>query len=202
MAYRHKADALCILNRQDEAIKIYDHVLSKKPNDAVALKGKGPALSRLGKYQNAIEYFDKALKVNPKDADALNRKGNSFLKMTKPKLAMKSFQEALLVKPGFTQAKENLKNAESQLSQPSQVTKPVVKEAETYGWRHAIVIGINNYESQAIPSLRGAENDAREIYEQLERNGNFDISTGHFLLGPDAKNGISCARSVTYFGRT
>jgi hypothetical protein len=53
--------------------------------------------------------------------------------------------------------------------------------------RRAIIIGVNKYDSSSdIPTLAGAENDAREIYEQFKNNGNFEISNNHLLLGPDA----------------
>jgi hypothetical protein len=49
----------------------------------------------------------------------------------------------------------------------------------------AIVIGINEYESTSIPSLRGAENDAQEIHDILLDNG-YKISNKTFLLGSKA----------------
>lgn len=53
--------------------------------------------------------------------------------------------------------------------------------------KKAIIIGINRYESDPIiPKLEGAENDALEINDRLIRYGNFDISDGHYLIGPNA----------------
>jgi hypothetical protein len=58
------------------------------------------------------------------------------------------------------------------------------KEAQK---RRAIIVGINEYESDLqIPTLAGAENDAREIYERFKNNGKFEISPNHLLLGRDA----------------
>jgi hypothetical protein len=52
--------------------------------------------------------------------------------------------------------------------------------------RRAIIIGINKYESDSeIPTLAGAENDAREICERFRTNG-FEIPDNHLLVGPDA----------------
>jgi len=50
----------------------------------------------------------------------------------------------------------------------------------------AIIAGINSYEAPKIDTLAGAENDANEICERLQNNGDFDISKGHFLIGQDA----------------
>jgi uncharacterized caspase-like protein len=55
--------------------------------------------------------------------------------------------------------------------------------------RRAIIIGINKYESDTqIPTLSGAENDAKEIYERLKDPdiGNFEIFDNHYLLGQQA----------------
>ena len=52
--------------------------------------------------------------------------------------------------------------------------------------RRAIVIGISNYESNQIPHIPGAKNDAKKIYDILVRNGNFVVSDKHCLLGSSA----------------
>lgn len=53
--------------------------------------------------------------------------------------------------------------------------------------RTAIIAGINSYESNSdIQTLGGAENDAKEISERLQSNGDFEISKGHYLIGQNA----------------
>jgi hypothetical protein len=55
--------------------------------------------------------------------------------------------------------------------------------------RKAMVVGINKYlKEDKIPSLAGAENDAKELYELLKNDqlGEFDIQEDHLLLGSDA----------------
>ena len=183
----HKAEALYGLRRYDDAIKIYDNVLAIKPNDVVALMGKGTVLDSLGKHNQAIECFEMILNTDPKDVNAWNRKGLSLLSMTRSDLAMKSFQKALEIDPTFIPAKENLESANSLSRQSYQELEPLEKEREKYGKRRAIVVGINRYESDSdIQTLGGAENDAKEIYERLRNNGNFEISDKHFMLGPNA----------------
>jgi hypothetical protein len=52
--------------------------------------------------------------------------------------------------------------------------------------RRAIVIGINEYKDiNNIPKLKGAENDANEVYERLKNPniGNFEIQIDHHLIG-------------------
>jgi uncharacterized caspase-like protein len=53
--------------------------------------------------------------------------------------------------------------------------------------RKAIIIGINRYEADPIiPTLKGAENDAKEIHDILIKYGNFQVHDNHFLLGHNA----------------
>ena len=47
------------------------------------------------------------------------------------------------------------------------------------GKKAAVVIGINEYESESIPTLSGAENDAKELSEILIKNGKFEIASNH-----------------------
>ena len=80
-----------------------------------------------------------------------------------------------------------LKEELERLAQFDQVRKQTDdKKEEKYGTRHAVVIGINEYEDAEIQTLNGAENDAKEISERLHDKGDFEISTGHLLLGRDA----------------
>jgi Caspase domain len=53
--------------------------------------------------------------------------------------------------------------------------------------RFAVVVGVNKYqESDEIPELAGAENDAEELRGRLTNNNNFEVLDGHFLLGEHA----------------
>jgi hypothetical protein len=53
--------------------------------------------------------------------------------------------------------------------------------------RFAVVVGVNKYqESDKIPTLAGAENDAEELRRRLTTNNNFEVLDGHFLLGEHA----------------
>ena len=63
------------------------------------------------------------------------------------------------------------------------------REVEHAENKHAIVIGINEYENKEIPKLDGAENDATELNKSLsDSNLGFTISDGHFLRGEQATN--------------
>jgi uncharacterized caspase-like protein len=54
--------------------------------------------------------------------------------------------------------------------------------------RRAVVIGINKYQDDTIPELKGAINDAREMYARLVdlESGGFEIAEEHYLLDEKA----------------
>jgi len=52
--------------------------------------------------------------------------------------------------------------------------------------RRAVVIGVNKYADQRLPTLSGAVNDAKELKQKLQEFGEFEIPDGHFLLDDQA----------------
>ena len=60
-----KAVALCRLNRQREAIPLFDSLLAVGPAEADVLwTNKGNALAELGDWKSALACFERALAVN------------------------------------------------------------------------------------------------------------------------------------------
>ena len=53
------------LKKYDEAIKVFDKILSIDPNNVDALYKKGLSLGYMGKHLDAIQYQDRALSINP-----------------------------------------------------------------------------------------------------------------------------------------
>ena len=50
-----------------DAIKKYNIVLDKEPDNLIALNNKGYSLSKLKKYSDALVCYDKFLQINPND---------------------------------------------------------------------------------------------------------------------------------------
>lgn len=50
--------------------------------------------------------------------------------------------------------------------------------------RRAVIVGINKYQEEEIPELKGPNNDAQEVADLLEKEGDFTIE--HLLLNNDA----------------
>ena len=69
-AYTSLANALCALNRHEEAIIIYDRALGLDPSDAILFYNCGNALWEVGRYPEARASYDRAMAINPGFAQA------------------------------------------------------------------------------------------------------------------------------------
>ncbi|XRO76969.1 tetratricopeptide repeat protein [Methanocaldococcus sp. 10A] len=71
----HKAWLLTFLEQYENALKCFDDVLSKEPNNIEALVGKSRVLTALENYKEALEYVNKALSEDPNNAELRILKG-------------------------------------------------------------------------------------------------------------------------------
>lgn len=62
------------MGKYQEAIVVYDKVLSIDPNDVYALGGKADSLYGSGNYQQAVSLIDKALELDPSNGKILQVK--------------------------------------------------------------------------------------------------------------------------------
>ena len=67
MALISKGAALRASGQYDQAIVVYDKVLTIDPSDVYAIGGKADSLYGSGHPQQAIILIDKALELNPSD---------------------------------------------------------------------------------------------------------------------------------------
>lgn len=72
-----KGKALRELENFDEALSVFDTVLSKVSNHRDALYQKGKINHNLGKYRESLDLFDKVLAISPRDTEVLQAKGLS-----------------------------------------------------------------------------------------------------------------------------
>ena len=73
-----QAFELCEDGNHLEALKLYDSVIQKDPQNINALINKAVTLQGLDKVNQAIRLYDKALKINPNNIDALINKGSAL----------------------------------------------------------------------------------------------------------------------------
>ena len=65
LAYYGKAKALSALEKNSDALSLYEKAISLKSDYAPAWNYKGETLSALGRYDEAVLAFDKALSLDP-----------------------------------------------------------------------------------------------------------------------------------------
>ncbi len=74
------------MGRYDEAVAVYDRILSLEPDyetNIQALQGKASGLFNLGRYDDAIGVYDEILEFYPDEIRVLNGKGDALLKLGK-----------------------------------------------------------------------------------------------------------------------
>ena len=86
-AWEYKAFCLKDLGRNQEALAVFDQILSQKSN-AYLLMGKGCALMGLGGYEDSLVCFDEALMAMPQLAEAAIYKGMALYLAGRPEEAM------------------------------------------------------------------------------------------------------------------
>jgi len=59
-------------DKHDRALEAYSVVLAQRPDEPLALRGRGDALLSLGKHQQAIADYEALIKLKPKDPGTLN----------------------------------------------------------------------------------------------------------------------------------
>ena len=64
-ALRGKAETLIMLNRESEAVTIYNKLISLEPNKAGHYANLGITFDRLGKHKKALVNYEKALSLDP-----------------------------------------------------------------------------------------------------------------------------------------
>ena len=96
---RNKGVSLSKLDKNEEAIKLYDEALKIKPDDYDSLRQKGVSLSELGKEEEAIKLFNEVLRIKPDDYRSLCSKGVSLSRLGNMEEAIKLFDEVLRIKP-------------------------------------------------------------------------------------------------------
>ncbi len=84
-----------ILNKSDEAIKVFDNTIEINPQDSDAWTNKGLALYKLNKFDEAIKAFDKAIEINPQDSMAWYNRASSYSLTNNKKQAIFNLKKAI-----------------------------------------------------------------------------------------------------------
>lgn len=107
-AYNNLAVTLGHLERYDESLKLFNHLLEKAPTYIQARKDRGILLSRMREPLKAIADFKEYLKVKPKDSDLWNHYGNTLIQLGKYNRAIRAMQQGIDINPNNNKLKFNL----------------------------------------------------------------------------------------------
>ncbi len=80
-----------------DALRLYDLVLKKDPDNISALVDKGATLQNMGRLKLAIRSYDKALSISPDNLDALLNKGAALHSDQKYQNAIECYDAALRI---------------------------------------------------------------------------------------------------------
>jgi tetratricopeptide (TPR) repeat protein len=64
-----RAETLIMLNREYEAVEIYDGLIATEPAVAAHYANRGIALDRMGRYQEALASYEKAMELDQETGD-------------------------------------------------------------------------------------------------------------------------------------
>jgi len=95
------------LNRNREAIAIFDQILQTNPSYFDAWIGKGMALANEGSLSGSLECFEKATEIRPQDPTAWNNKGVVLRQMERYQDALTCFNKALTIDSANDAAQQN-----------------------------------------------------------------------------------------------
>ena len=108
------------LNRNDEAIAIFDQALQQDPSNFDAWIGKGMALANSGDFSGSLSCFETATQIEPLNPSGWNNRGVVLREMGRYQDALTSFNKALLLDPSYEVAQLNRDNTLQDINQNAQ----------------------------------------------------------------------------------
>lgn len=103
-----------------EGMRLLQHSLGIKQDNAPAHNNYGRALQSLGELQKALEAFDTALRVKPDYAEPLFHRGVVLADLGRPAEALESYDRALKLMPNFAEAHAGRGLALRELRRPAE----------------------------------------------------------------------------------
>ncbi len=107
----HEAVGLHNRGRLADAVLLYDNVIRRDPDIALAHSNRGAALSSLREFEEALRSFDRAVELQPDYAEAHNNKASVLVYLKRLDEAVLSYDRAIAIKPHYAEAHYNRANA-------------------------------------------------------------------------------------------
>lgn len=92
------------INEHDKALKCFDEVLKKHPENSDVHSAKGSVFYRKGWFDKALKCYDKAIKLDKNNELAHHNKGLIFHRERKYKKALENFDKAISLNPSYYNA--------------------------------------------------------------------------------------------------
>jgi tetratricopeptide (TPR) repeat protein len=83
------------LERNEEALKVFDRNISLFPNSFISYKGKAQYYFYLENYKEAIVYFTKAIEIDDKIHSVLYERGECYYNLSDYNLAINDYSSAI-----------------------------------------------------------------------------------------------------------
>jgi len=91
---RMQAHLLSHLEKNTEALELFNKSLKEDPNSIDALFEKSEVLQKLEKYDESLKACEQGLEIDPDDGDLLGQKGSVLLDLKKHKEALSYFEQS------------------------------------------------------------------------------------------------------------
>lgn len=95
------------LGRLEEALDLFDQMISLKPDFADAYNNRGIVLRDLDRLEDAVKDYDKAVSLNPGYAEAFNNRGVALNDLGNVAAAIENYDRAIELKPDYANAYSN-----------------------------------------------------------------------------------------------
>ena len=105
---QYRGVILALLNKHKEAIKCYEKVLKKTPNNLDCMLNLASSLNTVGENIKALSFLDRVISISPQYFEAYYNKGNVLNDIGMIENAIESFERAVNINPGDLRAHHNL----------------------------------------------------------------------------------------------
>lgn len=99
--YMNMAYTLADAKKIDQAVKMLNDILERRPQDISLMYGIADVCYHSGRYKQAISYWDRVLEQDNKNAHALYKIGLSYIKMGKNEDGTKLCDQAIAMDPSL-----------------------------------------------------------------------------------------------------
>jgi len=97
--------------RFEEALRLIDRAIARKPDEAACHANRGKALAGLGRLPEALASYDRAVALAPAYPEAHLNRGNALRALGRNEQALVSYDRALELAPAYAEAHSNRGNA-------------------------------------------------------------------------------------------